>query len=73
MEFHGNRRSPGEQNQAAGYVYEYRKALASKTIDAFILHPHVDHAKVGLCLGFTAMRQVPSLRRWQKRDRAGFS
>ena len=50
--FHGKPGSPGEQNQAAGYVYGYRKALASKSIDAFILHRHVDHAKEGgLMLG----------------------
>jgi len=50
--FHGKPGSPGEQNQAAGYVYGYRKAHASKNIDAFILHRHVDHAKEGgLMLG----------------------
>ncbi len=50
--FHGPPGVVGESNQAAGYVYGYKKASRNEGIDAFILHRQVDHAKEGgLLLG----------------------
>jgi len=37
----------GEQLQAAAYAYAWEKIQALPTVDAFIYHRHVDHAKEG--------------------------
>lgn len=45
--FHAADRKFGERDQAAAYAYAWKQVARQPTIDAFILHRHVDHAKEG--------------------------
>ena len=45
--FHTPDGPEGETIQAAAYCYAYRRIETIRTIDAFILHRHVDHSKEG--------------------------
>lgn len=45
--FHTLLKPDGEQLQAAAYAYAWEKVSHLPTIDAFIYHRHVDHAKEG--------------------------
>lgn len=50
--FHSPPGEEGQKQQAAGYVYAWKKIRMIPQIDAFILHRHVDHAvEGGLHLG----------------------
>ena len=50
--FHSDGTPEGEKAQAAGYCYAYYKIARLESIDAFILHRHVDHGgEYGLNLG----------------------
>lgn len=45
--FHTLATSEGERLQAAAYVYAWEKIQRLPTVDAFIYHRHVDHAREG--------------------------
>lgn len=45
--FHTPPTPDGEKLQAAAYAYAWEKVLSLPTIDAFIYHRHVDHAREG--------------------------
>jgi hypothetical protein len=45
--FHSEANEQGELKQAAAYVYAWEKCKRLESIDAFIYHRHVDHAREG--------------------------
>lgn len=45
--FHSDATPAGEEAQAAGFAYAWKKVAALPGIDAFILHRHVDHGQEG--------------------------
>ncbi len=45
--FHAVNSPEGELAQAAAYCYAWKKVEAEKSVDAFILHRHVDHSMEG--------------------------
>ncbi|MFM7102465.1 MAG: DUF5722 domain-containing protein [Verrucomicrobiota bacterium] len=45
--FHSDGTPAGEEAQAAGFAYAWKKVNALPGIDAFILHRHVDHGQEG--------------------------
>ncbi len=49
-------RPQGELEQAAAYALAYKKVETLPTIDAFILHRHVDHEQEGVLLGLWAAK-----------------
>jgi hypothetical protein len=54
--FHTPKGPEGETLQAAAYCYAYKKVEALDSVDAFILHRHVDHPREGgLLLGLRGM------------------
>jgi hypothetical protein len=45
--FHSEANEQGELKQASAYVYAWEKCKRLESIDAFIYHRHVDHAREG--------------------------
>lgn len=66
--FHTPDGDAGELLQAAAYCYAYKKVAALDTIDAFILHRHVDHdGEGGLLLGLRRNKPAHGETRPRKR------